>query len=108
YGASEVEQNFSRALELCRKLGNAEEHVPSLWGLWVFYHVRASYATALELGEQLLAIAERSGSPELALSAHLARGTSLLLTGEYSRARDHFDRGIAIYDPDQHGHMAFI
>ncbi len=108
YGAPEIEKNFSRALDICRKLGAAEEHIPSMWGLWVFYQVRAEYQNALELGEQLDQLAERSGDPELALSAHQAYGASLLLTGEYTRGRDHFERGLALYDPDKHGHMAFI
>lgn len=106
YASREVAECFSRAFNLCRKLG--EEHVPTLWGLWIFYHVRGEYGNALELGEQLYVLAERSGDPQLSLAAHQAFGSSLLLTGDITEGRRHFERGLEIYDARTHGHLAFI
>ncbi|HWN69031.1 MAG TPA: hypothetical protein VNM90_15440, partial [Haliangium sp.] len=109
YGAEEVEQNFSRALDLCRRIGDdARELVPSLWGLWLFYQVRAKYENALEVGAKLLALAAEKAGPELYLCAHQALGASLFLTGAIAEARPHFEAGIALYDADAHHHMAVI
>ena len=106
YGSAEVADCFSRALQLCRKLD--EDHVPTLWGLWIFYHVRAEYGNALELGEQLYSLAERTGTPELLLAGCQAFGSSQLLTGSIREGRAYFERGIEIYDPAAHGHLAHI
>lgn len=106
YGSTDIAENFSRALHLCRELG--EDHVPTLWGLWIFYHVRAEYANALELGEQLHRLAERENDTELALCAHQSYGSSLLLTGAYDRGITHLKRGIDMFEPSEHSHMAFI
>jgi predicted ATPase/serine/threonine protein kinase len=108
YGAEEVEQNYSRALVLCRRLGEARELVPSLWGLWLFYQVRAKYANALEVGAKLLALAEENDETELYLFAHQALGASLYLTGAIAQARTHFEAGLALYDADAHQHMAVM
>jgi predicted ATPase len=109
YGAAEVEQNFSRALELYRRIGDdPRELVPSLWGLWLFYQVRAKYENALDVGAKLLALAEEKGEPELYLCAHQALGSSLLLTGAMAEAREHFEAGIALYDTDAHHHLAVL
>jgi serine/threonine protein kinase/predicted ATPase len=109
YGSAEVEQNVSRALDLWRRTGgDARELVSSLWGLWLFYQVRAQYEKALEVGAKLLALAEEKGEPELYLCAHQALGSSLFLTGALAEARGHFEAGIALYDPDAHHHLAVI
>lgn len=106
YASREVAECFSRAFTLCRKLG--EEHVPTLWGLWIFYHVRGEYGNALELGEQLHRLAQRSGDPQLVLAACQSFGSSLLLTGSIEQGRGYFERGLGLYDQNTHGHLAFI
>ncbi|WP_428264747.1 protein kinase domain-containing protein [Haliangium sp.] len=112
YGADEVEAHFSRALTLCRELGveaaGARSLVPALWGLWLFYQVRARYEPALEMGSKLLEIAESGGAPELYLYAHQALGASYLLTGDFARAREQFEAGMAVYDPERHRDLAIL
>ena len=49
FAAPPVEQAFGRAHELCRQLGEPPELFPVLWGLWLFYLVRAQHDTAREL-----------------------------------------------------------
>jgi predicted ATPase len=43
YAAPEVERAFTRARELCGRLGDPAELFPTMYGLWVVYLVRASY-----------------------------------------------------------------
>jgi TOMM system kinase/cyclase fusion protein len=104
----EVERAYSRALELCRQMGETPELFPIVGGLWQFYLVRAEHQTARQLGEQLLSLAQSVGDPALLVEAHRALGEALLNLGELIPAREHFEQGIALYDPQQHRSLAFL
>src|SRR5262249_55600947 len=82
YGAPEVELNYARARELCQQVGETPRLLPVLWGLWAFYLVRAQIQTARQLGEELLALAQRVPDPALLQEAHWVLGTSLFYLGE--------------------------
>jgi tetratricopeptide (TPR) repeat protein len=79
-----------------------------LWGLFAFYLVRAEFKKARELAEQLFNLAERVGDPGLLLEAHLALGDASFFLGEPTVAREHWDKGIALYDPERHRSHAFV
>jgi adenylate cyclase len=106
-GAPEVEHTYARARELCQEVGETAQHFPALFGLWRFYFVRATYATARELGEQCLNLAQQADDPALLLGAHFALGGTLLYTGELISARDHVEQGIELYDVQAHRSLAF-
>jgi predicted ATPase len=106
-GVSEVEHAYTRARELCRQVGETPELFPILWGLWRFYVVRAAYQTARELAEQCLSLAQRVHDPGLLLVAHHALGGTLYHLGEFTRGRAHLEQGLALYDRQQHQHLAF-
>lgn len=57
---------------------------------------------AQELAEQLLALAQRQLDPSLLLLAHNVLGDTLFWLGEFSVAREHLERGKALYDVHQH------
>jgi class 3 adenylate cyclase/predicted ATPase len=113
YAAPEVEMAYVRARELCQQL-EARSGVPLpvlfpvLHGLYRFYIVRANFQTAQELGERLLTLAQSVQDPALLLEAHLALGIILFFLGELVPAREHVERGIALYDPQQHRSHAFL
>ena len=102
YAAPEVAQVYDRARELCRQAGEAPHLFPALLGLYGFYLVRAELATARELGELSLVLAERAQDPALLMLAHGTLGNSLFFLGELRGAREHLERGIALYDVQQH------
>src|SRR5262249_46400619 len=81
---------------------------PVLWGLWAFYLVRAELQTALELGEQLLTLAQRQHAPAFLLEASYALGDTLFNLGEIVLAEEHLEQGITLYDPRQHSSQAFL
>jgi tetratricopeptide (TPR) repeat protein len=60
---------------------------------------RAELATARELAEQLLRLAQRVQSPPLFVWAHLSMGVTLHFTGEQMSARRHLEEYLALYDP---------
>ena len=107
YSASEVEQVYARALELCKQIGETPQLFRVLRGLWSFYQTRAECQTARGLAEQCLALARCTQDPLLLLGAHLALGQTLYVLGELAPAREHLEQGIALYNPQQHSSYAF-
>ena len=106
-GASEVERIYTRARELCQQVGETSQLFPVLYGLWLFYLVRAQLQTARQLGEELLTLAQRMQDVTLLLEAHRALGTSLFYLGELALGRAHLEQAITLYDPQQHRSLAF-
>jgi predicted ATPase len=94
----EVEQVYTRACALCHQIGETPQLFPALRGLRMFYLNRGVLATARELGEQLLRLAQRETAPTHLLEAHVALGTTLFLLGDYMAARMHLEHGIALTD----------
>ncbi|MBI3246176.1 MAG: AAA family ATPase [Deltaproteobacteria bacterium] len=108
YAAPEVERTYTRARELCQQVGETPQLFSVLMGLWLFYTVRAEHQTARTLGEQLLRLARSVQDPALLLEAHHALGVALYSLGEITSAREHLERSIAFYDPQQHRFLAFL
>jgi class 3 adenylate cyclase/predicted ATPase len=108
FGASEVGEAYSRALELCKQFGEPSQLAPILRGLWEFHELRAEYRTSRELGEQLLALARRVRDPDLLLIAHNVLGDNLFWLGEFAASRSHLEHSIALYDVQQHQSHAFL
>jgi predicted ATPase/class 3 adenylate cyclase len=102
HGAPEVEAAYSRAIELCRQVGETPQLFVTLMGLWQFYLVRAQHQTARELGERLLSLAQSVGDPALLVQAHRALGEAFQNLGELVPAQQHLAQGSALYDPQQH------
>lgn len=94
---------YSRARALCQQLGEeASQFFLVLLGLCNFYMSRGELQAALELGEQLFTLAQKTEDPELLVVAHRALGVPLGQLGEFIRAREHFEQGIALYDLRQY------
>jgi predicted ATPase len=108
WAAPEVEHAYTRARELCRQVGETLQLFPVLVGLEGFYLARAELRTAYELAEQLLSLAQRVQDPALLLEAHHTLGATLFHLGELTAAQQHLERGIALYDPQQHRSHAFL
>ncbi|MEW5958173.1 MAG: AAA family ATPase [Chloroflexota bacterium] len=101
YGSPEVERVYARAWQLCRQLGETPQLSSALFGLWVFYLVRADYQMASQLGEQLLALARRRQDPMLLREAHQVQGITQFYQGELVEARANLEQALDLYDPEQ-------
>jgi predicted ATPase len=101
-GASpEVEHAYTQAYTLCQQVGETPQLIPVLFGLWRFYHSRAQFHTARELGETLLRLVQRADDPALAVVAHYPLGTTWFCLGALPAARQHLEESSARYTPDQ-------
>ena len=108
HAAPEVEANYGRARALSQRVGDLGQQFQALWGLWLMASYRANATTALELGGELLALAERSGDSALLLEGHHALWPVLIWSGRVSAARPHLEQGIALYDKTAHHAHAFV
>jgi len=108
YVSTEVKSVYDRARELCQQVGETPQLYSVLWALWRFYHVRAEFQLARELGEQLLLLAQRYQDRDFLLQAHHSLWTTLILLGEFTLAREHLEQGLTLYDPQQHRSHAFL
>jgi predicted ATPase len=108
YAASEVEDTYARARELCQQMGDSLQLLPALAGLFRFYFVRAEFQTARALAEQVLRLAQHASDHVVFLVAYSLLGVLFLCLGKFAAAREHLEKGIALYDPQQHRFMASL
>jgi predicted ATPase len=106
FGASEVLEAYSRAEELCERLGERADIFPALWGQWLFRAGRSEMRNAWRLCERLLALAEKSGDAGLKLQAHHAAWATSFVCGELADARAHAQSGLALFNAEIHQSMA--
>jgi TOMM system kinase/cyclase fusion protein len=90
----------TRARDLCHELHDQQRLFPALWGLWTFQFVGGQLEPALVTANQTLAMATAAGSQKIQLAAHHAVGFSHLYRGEFLDAREHGERGLALYTPE--------
>jgi predicted ATPase len=102
HAAGDVAQAYARARELCEQVDDTPRLFPVLLGLGWFYLLGGSLDAARDVGKRLASMAEASRDPAIRLAAHNVLGAACFNGGEFETALDHFDRGIALYDPAAH------
>jgi class 3 adenylate cyclase len=107
-GATEVEQSYSRARELCRRVGEMHRLFPILFGLWRFYLLRADLRLSRELSEDLLTLAQQGYRSDFLLEAYFASGASLFWTGETASSQERLAWVVAAYDSTRHEAHAYV
>jgi predicted ATPase/DNA-binding SARP family transcriptional activator len=107
YGSSEVEQNYSKARELCLEIGDQPRIFNVLFGLRTFHLARGEHQISRELGEQLLSLALTIEDEDLLLEAHQSLGTTMFYQGELEAAKEHLEKGLELYDIDRHHSHAY-
>jgi predicted ATPase len=107
WAAPEVKGAYTRALELCRQMGEPPQLFSALCGLGAYYVLRAELGTVREVGEQLLTLAQRAQDPALLLEAHHMLWAALDTSKDLSAARVHIEQGLALYNPQHHRSHAF-
>jgi predicted ATPase len=98
----EVEEAYTRALDLCQGQGEIPQLFPVLRGLASFYIYVGDFEKGARMGEQILSLAERHDDASMRVEGHLVLGYNLAFLRSLSLGLDHLDKGIANYDLDQH------
>lgn len=101
FGATDVQETYRTAMELCQETADSPTLLPVYWGLWGYNIVRANLAVANKLGKDFLDLSIRLNEPVAQNAAQYTLGVTAFYSGEFDRAMDHFDAGLACYDPAQ-------
>jgi class 3 adenylate cyclase/tetratricopeptide (TPR) repeat protein len=107
FSSPEVRATYTRARELCQQVGETRQLFPVLFGLRTFHQVRGEFLTARELGEQLLALAQKEHDPALLMEAYWALGITLFHLGELGAAQAHLAQSLTLYDAQRHRSLVF-
>jgi len=98
FSSPECGRAYSRALELCRALGDVPEIFSVLSGIGAVEITRAGFAHCRSLAEETLERAARQTAKPPFIMGHLLLGGTLFLTGEFNAACAHLDEALAAYD----------
>ena len=97
--APEVEQTYSRAVQLARALGDPQNLFLAQCCLAVSYFMRARMQTAQEVAKQLVDMAQQTGDPTQLFLAHGLMGQSSFWLGELTLGHWHLEQAIARHGP---------
>ena len=105
---AEVEQSYQHALELVDRVGAESSRFPALWGLWYVRYTRGENPAALQVGQQLLGIAQSENDTGKILEAHHSLFPVLCAMGRPLDALPYTEQGVALYDREHHSKFAFL
>ncbi|MEZ2128700.1 MULTISPECIES: adenylate/guanylate cyclase domain-containing protein [unclassified Sinorhizobium] len=108
FAAPSTAAAYIRARDLCAELGETRELFPVLYGLCLYHLYAAELTEARQATDRLLELAEANDDRGLSFFAHRAAGVSTFPTGEFSRAREHLEQALALYDPSEHRSPSFV
>jgi predicted ATPase len=98
----EVEEEYSKALDLASTTGDAGQRFPVLRALATYYVNLGDFVRTAEMGRQILALAERENDRAMEVEGHVVFGAGATFTGDVMNGLDHFDRAIELFDPKAH------
>ncbi|MBV7328144.1 AAA family ATPase [Chloroflexi bacterium TSY] len=102
FGSEDARDAYKRTQKLYEQADATPELFPAQWGLWLVSYSQGQHRTARKLGEQLLRWANLIQDSDLLLQAHHALWTSYFSMGEFVLARNHFEQGLSLYNPQRH------
>lgn len=103
----ELARSYGRAREICQQIGSAPQLFHALRGLKAYYDLRGEIYAALDLGRQMLSIAERQEDEDLLVMANNNMATTLQYLGDLTAYRHYLDKVIEFYNFDRHHLLAF-
>jgi class 3 adenylate cyclase/predicted ATPase len=113
YASPETKAAAERARLLIEQAGALGEPLEDplllfsvLYGLWTASYVASDGDVMRELAVAFLAAAEKHGSTAPLMTAHRIMGITCSYAGDIIQGRAHFDRTMALYDPDEHRTLA--
>jgi tetratricopeptide (TPR) repeat protein len=104
---AEVERSIRAAVERSGEQDDAPERFPVLRSLATLHLMRSDFDNALEIGRELLAIAEQQRDPMLLSDAHLVYGMNIAFLGDVDDGLQHLDTAIEHFDTAAAGLVKF-
>jgi class 3 adenylate cyclase/tetratricopeptide (TPR) repeat protein len=101
FSSEDCGRAYTKALDICRELGDTPEIFAVLSGVGSFEITRAGFAKCRALAEECLSRAAAQTSKPPFIMGHLLLGGTLFLQGELVDARQHLQEALRLYDDDQ-------
>ena len=112
WAAPETGTAIERAAALGRKLSEAQQASPDLyWSLrapGTYYMTRGQHLLADEIAEECLRVAARGDDIDARIDSHNLRAMCAFAQAKLSLARDHAERGLALYGPIPRKHPLLL
>lgn len=108
YASAAVGKVYTRARELYDQTSDTRDVAEVLWGLWTFHMLRAELGTAREIAQEFLVLNDRLPYQGLAMRGHWALEIAFMHLGEFERSLDHFQKALALYEPEHHREDSFL
>jgi predicted ATPase len=102
WAAPETGQCYARARALWEELGYPSEFVRVPWGQWMYHLNRGDLDLALRLAEDLMDRCQERADIRGLILAHLCRGGTRLLRGNFGSSCAHFGKIDHLYVADLH------
>jgi predicted ATPase/class 3 adenylate cyclase len=96
----EVEEAYTRALELFEGQRELPDLFPVLRGLASFYNYRAEFEKGAEIGLEILRLAGTQDDPSLRVDGHLVLGSSIALRNDLHGGLEHLDKAIGWFESE--------
>jgi predicted ATPase len=97
-GSPDVGDVYTRAYTLCQQMGETPQLARVLWGLSQFQMTQGQVATAGELAQQLLDLAQRHPDTGGMVEGHFLMGTMAFYRGDFLAARTHLEQSWRLSD----------
>src|SRR5689334_14011890 len=98
YTSPEVGHTFARARELCQQVGEMPQMFPILFGLWIYYVMRAEFEASHQIASQLLDLARSANDPVGILTGCYSLSGTQLFCGDFRSARKYGEQALAKYE----------
>jgi predicted ATPase len=114
HAAPEVGRTYSRVQQLSTRVGDDAQLFDALLGRRRFEFARGEMHKGKQLGEQLLALAQRAQDPSdghrlrLLCRAHMMQAEALFWVGEFTEAWEHCRQGLTACSPEQRRTDVFL
>ena len=101
-----VENIYHDTLDVATAHGGLPHQVPVLRSLASFHLQVGHMDKVASIGREILAIAEAEDDDGMRIEGLVILGPATAFMGDLAGGIGHFDRAIALFDPDEHGHSA--
>ncbi len=108
YASPNVGKVYLKAQELYEQLGESPDVAEVFWGLWTFHTLSAELETARQLAGKFLELGGHLPYAGITLRAHWALEITFVHLGNFELALDHFDKALALYEPEAHRDDSFF
>jgi len=102
YAAPECDETSTRALTLCRQVGDNETLFPVLYFRWAMQYVRGVQEEVFELSREYLERARVAGDDTALMVGLRTHAVALLMRGNVATASDHARQALQRYVPERH------